>query len=62
MIPEGSFDSQVDIKLSNHDDCATVVRQGDVRVSIKGEDGTDAIHMASLGASTDSFSPGYIYV
>ena len=61
---EATFDEGESVHLSNHDDCASVVRKGDVRVSIKGEGGTDAIHMASLGASTvtDTFSPGYIYV
>ena len=58
----------MDIKLSNHDDCATVVRQGEAQVTIKGEDGVDAIHMASPDASQDSgaagydTSPGQIYV
>ena len=59
---EATFDEGESVHLSNHDDCASVVRKGDVRVSIKGEDGTDAIHLASLGASADSFRTGYIYV
>ena len=39
---EGTFDSDVSVHLSDHDDCANVVRQGEAEVTIKGEDGADA--------------------
>ena len=40
------------------------MRQGEAQVTIKGEDGVDAIHMSSPDAYQDSadYSPGFVFV
>ena len=51
------------VHLSDHDDCANVVRQGEAEVTIKGEDGADALHMSSPDASQDyTVNPAFVIV